>query len=511
MATPIWPQEGIALNSTGDLVANSLGSRILAIQAALGGAGDSHLPLFTGHIWYADAAQPDDTGDGTSPTTAKETIGAALALAAAGDAVTVKAGTYNEVGLDMNLAGLELWCEVGVFIVDTTPGTCLIVSGAACKVRGAHFVQAGAVGLQVTGIGTIVRDCVSVNCTVGFDINQHSTQMYNCVAAGNTVTQFDIGARNTVLRNCYAAGLGGATRGFYLSAGAVTRCLLDRCDSIGNGTAGFEAVAATSYNAMVFCTSGGGDGDTIDSGMFNNWPGYVDTLDTEHHEEIYPVSDGEGTAGNPVTVNNDTTDGAGGVRNDQDYWGDVVRIIPPNVLTDQWDSLGIYIHATTAGDDQQWQILYVYSAIVSAQNGGNDWDENEVALTVVDGTLFEDGDYVWVTGDDRSEGEIVIVSGAPAANVVTIVRETTADAEAGLRYDYDATAVGNSIYLVLRPSVPSYHGQHGDYSAGSARDASRYVWHQKKRLAPNDGMLMRMLNATDAAASTFDARAIYED
>ena len=481
------------------------------ILLSIGGNGNSHLPLFTGSIWYVDAAQPDDTGDGLSPETAKETIGAGIGLMAAGDRLKVKAGVYDENGLDLNLDGMELICEAGAILVDTTPGTVLTVSAIGCVVDGAHFVQAGAAGLQITGIGTIVKNCIAVNCTIGFDIDEHSTQVFNCVSAAHTVTGFDVGERNTVLRECFAPGTGAATRGFYLSDAAVTRSLLDQCHSVGNATAGFEAVAETTNNTMAFSTSGGGDGPTVDSGIFNNWPGYIDQLATEQHEEIFPLSDGEGGAGDPVNISNSTTDGGGGVRQDQDYWGDVAIVIPPDEIVARWSSLGIYLHAVTAADVQQWEIFFTYENMVSAQNGGNDWDENEVDFTVVDGSLFQNDDYVWVTGADREAGEIMLVDGAPAGNVVTLARETTADAEAGLRYDYDATGVNNRIYLVKRPAQVLYHSTQGDYSASGAREHARYDWHAAKQLGPNAAMLMRMLNATDGGASSFDVRAIYED
>ncbi len=488
---------------------SDLDQAILDAITGLGGTG--HVPLFTGEIYYVSAAMADNTGDGLTPDTAKKTIAAGLALMSAGDRLTVKAGAYDENGLDMNLAGMEMLCEANAILVNSTPGTVLTISAGGCVVDGAHFVQAGGVGLAITGIGTIVKNCIAVNCTTGFDINEHSTQMFNCVSAGHAVAGFDIGERNTVIKNSFAAGLSGSTRGFHLSNSVVTRTLLNDCHSVGNGTAGFEAVSGTTINSIVNCTSGGGDGKTVDSGSYNNWPGYIDQLATEQHEDIYPVSTGQGAAGDPITISNSTTDGAGGSRDDQNYWGDITRVIPPDTLTARWSSIGVYIHATTANDIQQWEILFTYANMVSAQNSGNDWDENETALTVADGTLFEDGDYVWITGDDRVEGEILKVSGAPAGNVVTIARETTADGETGLRYDYDATGVNNRMYLVKRDGSPLYEGFEGDFSAANARGFTRYQWHKSKQIAPNGGMLMRLLNATDAGSSSFDVRAIYED
>ncbi len=244
-------------------------SLVSLVKSVGGGSDDSHVPLFTGAIWYVDAGQPDDTGDGKSPNTAKKTAAAGIALMSAGDRLKIKAGTYNEDGLDLNLAGLEFIAEANAIFVNSTPGTVLTASGAGCVVDGAHFVQAGGAGLVVSGIGVIVRNCIAVNCTIGFDINEHSTQLFNCVSAGHTVTGFDIGARNTVLKSCFAPGTGTATRGFYLSDASITRSLLDQCHSVGNATAGFEIVASANKNTVSFSSSGGGDGRRVDAGVNN--------------------------------------------------------------------------------------------------------------------------------------------------------------------------------------------------------------------------------------------------
>jgi hypothetical protein len=61
----------------------------LALAPAPEGAG-----LAQAATWFADAAQPDDSGNGLSWAAAKQTIGAAIAASAAGDTVLVKYGLY---------------------------------------------------------------------------------------------------------------------------------------------------------------------------------------------------------------------------------------------------------------------------------------------------------------------------------------------------------------------------------------------------------------------------------
>lgn len=232
-----------------------------------------------------------------------------------------------------------------------------------------------------------------------------------------------------------------------------------------------------------------------------------------HHEHVYPLSDGEGTAGDPVSVSNSTTDDAGGARDDQNYWGDVVRIIPPGALADEWRSIGIYIHASTAADIQQWEIFFLTATYAAAQNGGNDWDKDETLLTVADGSMFEADDLVWVTGTDRLNGEILVVV-SEAADVVTVISETRMGGDTGLRYDYDGAPGANMLYVAHRlgATAPTIlHGFEGEYSAANAKDSARYTWHASKAVPASGGLLMRMLNATDDGASSFDVQAIYEN
>lgn len=470
----------------------------------------SHVPQFGGDVWFVNNTDGDDDNSGQSPRQAFATIGHAISVAAAGDAISVVAGTYDEDGLDLNLLGLELWCEIGVVLTNSTPGTVLTVSGNYCRAKGARFIQAGQTGLHVTGIRCEIDDCKSgPGNGTGFDIDGTACRLRSCHAGSYTVTGYDIGANGCSIRDSSAIGTGAATRGFYIHDGA-DRVRLWNCGSIGNATTGYEVAAGSVDTVIAWCVSGPNDGDAVDDGTYTMWASFNDRLKTEHHEHIYPYCAGQGVAGNPVTVNNTTTNGAGGTREDQYYWGDVVRIIPPDTLVTIWESIGLYVFATTANDDQQWQVLFTDPNYASAQNGGNAWVKNGTVLTVADGTLYQADDWVWVTGNDRPNGEIMLVNSV-AGNVVTLVRETTADAQAGLRYDYNVDTSANTMYLVYRETLRSMHRFDGEHSAPSARSFMRVDWIDKKRSPANGGMIMRMLNATDAQASTFDVKAIYED
>jgi len=480
--------------------------------------GATNVPQFVGTLAYADASASDDTGSGLTPSAPKKTIAAAQVVAGIGGAVTIKAGTYAE-DVAMSYAAQELWPEIGTVFDGTGP--CITISAANCKLGrpGDRFQitpAADQIGVVTTaaGTGSFINGAMVVGSASagGFDINGSGAELHWCRATGMKAgaKAFDSSVSQFKWINCSTTG-NTTSYGFYAGGATISRGLILNCTSVGHQTSGFYLDTGVSLITVNDCSSGGGDGGKVDSGTNNMWGNFVDRLNDEHHEHIYPRCTGQGAAGNPISVANATTDGAGGTRDDQDYWGDVATIIPMSTITTIWNAVGVYIHANTASDIQQWDIFFPRTAYSSAQNGGNDWDENETALTVADGTIFEDGDFVWITGTDRAAGEIVKVSGAPAGNVVTIARETTADAEAGLRYNYDGTPGANTMYVASRPGTPSLHRIEGDFSAATTRDMKAYRWHEAREMPPNTGMIMRMLNATDGGASSFDTRAIYED
>lgn len=469
-----------------------------------------HVPGYTGEIWYISKGG-NDGYSGHSPHQAFLTIGAAVTAASAGDAITVKAGTYDEDGLDVSLDGLELWGELGVVLTNAGNGggTVLTVSGDYCRIENIRVTQAAQIGVVVTGARCIFHDVhVGPGNSVAWNITGNSVTLERCHAGLATTTGFALAANGAKFVDCWSTSDGSATRGFYVTAGLRGRFY--GCSSVGHATAGFHVMDGANYHNFLGCSSGGGDGDRIDAGYRNFWPGFVDRRRREAHEHIYPVSAGQGGAGDPVTVSNTTTDGDAGTREDQNYWGDVAVIVPPDTFATAWYCLGLYIHTETAADIQQWQAFFTDAGCVADQDGGNDWDENETALTVSDGTLFQANDFVWIMGNDLPAGEIMKVHSV-ADSVVTLVRETTADAEDGLRYDYVGDPGANKMYLVYRASDREFHGYDGDHESGSTRDSVRYEFTEQKLIFANGGMIIRLLNATDGNVSSFDVRVFYMD
>jgi len=483
----------------------------MPVDKIMGGSvsGESaieHIPKFIGDIWYVDSGMAV-SGNGTEPSLAFQTITEAITAAVDGDAIVIAAGTYDEGGLVLNKS-LGLWGELGTIITNSTPGTVLTVSADYCHITQIRFTQVGQIGVHITGGHNVFEDCPAGTApSVGWDIDGGGNWFINCRSGNASITGWDIGANGNKLVDCTALGNLGATRGFYLTAGMRNELL--RCISGSNATAGFETVAAVVYSIIKDCSSGAGDGDRVDAGEFNSWPGFVDRMRRENHEHEYPPPAGEGVASDPITIDNTVTDDSlAGPWEDQNYWGDVVRVIAPDVLTDMWTSLGIYINAGTAADVQPWQIFFTNCHYCASRNGGNIWDYQETVLTVDDATPIEVGDKVWITGTGHLDGEICNVADV-TGNVVTITSETRSSADTGLKYNY----AGNEVMYVVRRDNSNriLHGYDGDYSAGSAKDSARFIWAKAKLIEPSGGMIMRMANASDALASSFDVRAIYED
>jgi len=256
------------------------------------------------------------------------------------------------------------------------------------------------------------------------------------------------------------------------------------------------------------CSTSVTDGRRVDGGYNNTWPGFSNTPRRAHHEHVYPAAAGEGIASDPTVVTNIMTDDSGaGPWSDQDYWGDVVRLIPPETLTVSWSCLGLYIDALTALDRQPWEILFTNYHYQSARNAGNAWSYQETILTVADGAMFAVGDKVWISGTGALDGEICNVVDV-TGDVVTITSETRISADTGLKYNYGGAEM---MYVVRRETDRTLHGYDGTHMAASAKSFSRYVWHEAKSIEPDGAMIMRVANATDAADSSFAVRAIYVD
>jgi len=266
------PAEVAALAADiGDASTSTLGSLygILGNPEAALGDSMTHVPKYTGNIYYVDGVNGDDANSGQEPDIAKKTIGAAVTAASAGDRIRVKAAAYDEA-INLNKNGLELICEQGTILSNTTPGTVLTVSADYCLVLGPVLAQAGQTGLQVTGNFNSIEDCLAFGCSVGFDIDGAENHTDNCRSIQHTTTGFDIAGSYSIFTKCVAAGAG-AVRGIYLSAGTADRNHFHDCHTLGNTTAGWEVFTGADYNLFSECSTAVDDGARVDNGTDNTW------------------------------------------------------------------------------------------------------------------------------------------------------------------------------------------------------------------------------------------------
>ena len=468
-----------------------------------GEAAGRHGILYTGKSWYVDSVLGDDGNSGFYPDVPFATIGAALLVVAAGDAIILKTGVYDE-GVDLTLDGLELHGETGAILINTDPGTVLTVSGDFCLVEGVLVAQAGQIGVLITGEGCQFWESFVTASTVGWDVNDGAI-FVRCISAGHTVTGFDIGVSNCTIYQCNAIGASTATRGFYLSAAAADRNILNECISSGNMTAGYEIVVGADNNTLMNCSSGGEDGLRVDNGLNNAWPQYSGALEQFAHEEPYPEADGEGAAITVPSISSQANDATDAALTTRWYWGEPTVIIPRDTIANAYYIYGLHFQAVTAAKVLQWQLFTNSEALTSAMNGGNAWDEGETDLTVVDGALFEDQDLVAVYGNVV---EIMRVNGAPAGNVVTVERETVNMATPnGLRWVHAGT---RELAVVHREGSGGLHSSQGNYLTLAAGIAPRFLFFQGRPVGGNAFALLRIMNMTDAVDCTAAMTAIIE-
>jgi hypothetical protein len=232
-----------------------------------------NVPQFVGDIYYVDAGQADDTGVGTSPGTAKQTIGAAITACAAGDAITIKAGTYTEIGLDVNKNAVELWFEIGV-LIDPATGTSLTLSGNSCRITGMSKVTpaAGQIGLLVSGTECHIEHMKVSTGGTGYKLTGAGTMLVDCASGNQTSIAYDIQAGQARLTNCKTVGVG-ATYGYYINSGADTG-VIDNCTSVGHTAAGYYIDTLSQDWTIFNCSSGAGDGKWVDVDTANVWSNF---------------------------------------------------------------------------------------------------------------------------------------------------------------------------------------------------------------------------------------------
>jgi len=247
-----------------------------------------HQPLSIGTIRYVSKLNGNDANDGLSPEAPLETIGAGITASSAGDGLTIGAGTYTEIGLDINLAGMMIEFQ-GVPLIDPVSGTALTLSGASIQVVGMHKITpaAGAIGLLISGAechaehGKVIGGATCVRVTgpgvmiekyaagfptaIAYDLQADQGRLLDSSTVGNANTigvKISNGADTGVVRNLTSEGHADAP--VYIDAGSVGWTILNP-------------------------SFGPGDGKWVDVDSANTWNG-IEYADLVYHSHAFDGS-----------------------------------------------------------------------------------------------------------------------------------------------------------------------------------------------------------------------------
>jgi hypothetical protein len=246
--------------------------------------------LFSGSlpatVYYVDAARPDDSGTGTNWLTAKQTIQAAVELAADGDSVLVTNGIYDKGGAVV--PGYSLTSRVYIskaIVLRSVGGPEETVIGGQPDPGATPYGPAAVRGIFMTGGCAVVgftisngytrsggwlddrrgggawltTNCVISNCvltanaanTAGGIYLSYGGRILNCEVQGNIATNVGGGAylsRGGMLTNCVVVG-NAATNdggGVMLSYGGV----LQQC-TLSDNVSGHSGGGAVLYRGGI--------------------------------------------------------------------------------------------------------------------------------------------------------------------------------------------------------------------------------------------------------------------
>lgn len=458
---------------------------------------------YTGIVRYV-SPNGDDTHSGLYADDPFETIAHAISESAAGDAIRVAYGTYDEAGLNLSLAGLSLWLEPGVILKDTANGDVLTISAFGCAVHGEGNIRidptGGATGVVVSGNFASIRNLrVNANSAgaIGYDITGDGTEMFDCRCSAPTTAAYKIQGDKTMLVDCCTGG-DGTTIGYWVT-NSCDKARLRSCGSQGHETAGFQVDTGCTNGVIQNCTSGGRDGERIANGSRYHWPNFQSVSHREEHYHVYPYSDGEGTAGAPITLSTDAADETNGPATTQDYFGEPKVIVAPTDINVLWSWFGVNLFAVDTNMIMAIRMHRIDYNSLANKSGGNAWDEGETQLTVDNPTDYIVGDLVWITSTYKTDGEIQRVTDV-TGSVVTVEREASqfGAANTGLRWDHTTNAAGTEkMYRCQRESFLGQHTSDLQVSFGSARDADIIYFPRFREFRKNDGLLARTINQTD--------------
>lgn len=224
----------------------------------------------SGITWYVNAATGGLVG-GRSRSEPFDSWNTVLNFTGSGDRIVVAEGTYDEpVTIPAAMDGLEIICEPGVILTNSTPGTVVSIAADNVAIKGYPLItQAGQIGLAVSG-DDFYGEVRIVGCTTSFDMNGARPRLRLCQSIAHTVTGFDISEPYGEYDRCNAFGTA-ATRGFYLSHTNAHANLLKKCSTLNCSAGGYECVAGADENVFDDCSQSELCGGPIDAGANNSW------------------------------------------------------------------------------------------------------------------------------------------------------------------------------------------------------------------------------------------------
>ena len=231
----------------------------------------SNIGTKPGTTYYVNATTGNNNYDGLSRDHPVFSINTAIGLAGHGDIIHIARGTYDEaVSIPAGKIGLQIICEPGAYLVNTTPGTVVAIASACVYWEGGIIETNGQIAMQVNDQWFIGKDIWVYNSSVGFDMTNPHWLLINCHTNETATAGFNITEDSGLAIDCVCHGAA-ASRGFYLSHTNAHNNIFKRCTTVGCTAAGYECVAGADENIFDHCSQSVLCAGPTDAGANNTW------------------------------------------------------------------------------------------------------------------------------------------------------------------------------------------------------------------------------------------------
>ena len=252
---PSWPvdTERTLIINARDLAGNPLATQTLT------------LAVYNGTLYYVSTTAVDDSGDGLTPATAKQTIMAAVNLASDPATVVVEAGTYavsNTGTVRITLKeGVSLYGGFNATFTDRSIGSSIITdqSSATTALPNPNYAVLGDTGITAATLldgFTILGAGSGSNLTAGLRMHNSAapTVQHNTINGGSgSTTSYaiyqDTGAAPLIQYNTLYGGNGG-TNSIGVKSDSSSPVIMSNLIEGGSGGSSSTAIAGDSDVAM---------------------------------------------------------------------------------------------------------------------------------------------------------------------------------------------------------------------------------------------------------------------